>query len=501
VYLWPLGRGRLYLLGFVFALLAAIPFFADAYLGDGITVANGGLSASHALFGQDCATCHTPFEEVTEAKCASCHEKFGSPMSLYGPDRHYLYHSADFDRSAASTLEGTCASCHQEHEGADARLTSVADASCQACHTFRSFDDGHPEFAFAVAGDPDKANLAFPHTLHVREVQADRELDDVEDACLICHTPQADGMSFEPVSFEGQCDDCHLRASTRTEWIPVRTASSVGVLTLDQIRREFTPSSLWAAYWDPNEFQIQGNEIRKRPVYHADPWVMENLTRIRAELYPGAELAQLLQTSADLPSGTDAGVHEEGVATLRAEIRALRGNPSEAVQEELAALTAILDEVGDRLKDPYASRDETQFLVRSSDAEGGALAQGADAGAYETVIDALTDECQSCHIVSQATIARVQTDQRTLVRSEFDHGAHVIHARCLDCHNTIPIRDFVFGEDDPAPELDRAGIFNLPTIASCQGCHNPRGAPDDCTSCHVYHPDTSQRSNLSRSHR
>ena len=507
LYLWPRGRGRLYLVGTIMALLATILFVADAFMGGATMVTSGSLSESHVLFGEDCATCHAPFESVSNAKCESCHEKSGAPMDQYGYQRHYLYRSTDFDRSAASSLETTCASCHQEHKGPEAPIQRVADAQCQTCHEYDSFESGHPEFAFVSDAEPDRANLAFTHVFHTREVQAEyellgyRELDDVEDACLHCHVPREDGKSFGPLIFEQQCDACHFKASTRTAWLPIRSATAPGVLTLDAIRGQFSPASLWASYWDPNEFEVAGREMRKSPIFHADPWVMENLARIRAELYPGAELAQLLQSSAVLSGGIDGGVHDEAVATLRAGVRALRGNPSSDVQGELNALDDLLDEVEARMDEPYASRDETRFFVRTADAAGGALSQGADTAAFEAVIDGLTAECQSCHIVSQATIVRVQKDQRTLIRSEFDHRAHVIHARCLDCHTSIPVRDFVFGNEDPAPDADRAGIQNLPSVDSCRTCHSDGGASDRCTSCHVFHPDRTQRSNMSRAHR
>ena len=487
----------------IMALLAVTPFVASAFLGRGSMVADGSLSDSHALFGQDCAKCHTPFKPVSDVKCESCHQKSAARLRQYGFERHYLYHSADFDRSAAGSLETACASCHQEHEGAEASLQRVANNQCTKCHAFDSFESGHPEFAFASDRQPDRANLAFTHVRHTREVmtRADPPLDDVEDACLVCHQPTEDGMSFEPLSFDRQCDNCHLTAGKRTAWLPIRNDTNPGVLTLDAIRGEFSPASVWASYWDPNEFEVQQGEVRKRPVYHADPWIIENLTRIRRQLYPGAELAELLRSSADLPIGADVDVHAEAIATLRAGMRALRGNPSADVQRELDDLAELLDEVEARLERPYASRDETRFLVRTADATGGALFAGADSTAFEAVIDSLTALCQLCHIVSRAAIVRVQKDQRTLIRSEFDHRAHVIHARCLDCHTSIPVRDLIHDEEAPAPNVDRAGILNIPTVDSCRSCHSDGRAPDRCTSCHVFHPDRSQRSNLSRAHR
>ena len=100
---------------------------------------------------------------------------------------------------------------------------------------------------------------------------------------------------------------------------------------------------------------------------------------------------------------------------------------------------------------------------------------------------------------SELTIARVQEDQRTLRRAEFNHRAHIIEVRCLECHTRIPITENLDAsislyEIDPAS--DHAGILNLPGIEVCRECHNPRLASDRCTTCHLFHPDQSRRSEL-----
>jgi hypothetical protein len=238
--------------------------------------------------------------------------------------------------------------------------------------------------------------------------------------------------------------------------------------------------------------------MQKRPVYHADPWILLNLRRLRSTLYPGAELAALLDLSADVPASDARLLHDEALETLRSRIRTLRGEPSRAMQDELEEMDSLLALVERRMEDPYAPVDRTRFDVRVADRspelDGGSL----DEEAWLAVVDSLTSPCTSCHIVERATILRVQTDQRSLVRAGFDHRAHILHARCLDCHTTIPIRDWVERDDDPPQDLDAAIIQNVPSIETCRGCHAPDGPPDRCTECHAFHPDDTQKSNLSR---
>lgn len=493
-YVYPTPRGRLFAIGGIALLAVAAPFLADAFFGRATTVSNGDLSESHALFGKECSTCHVPLQGVPDASCESCHEKTGARLGTFGFDRHYAYRSGDYDRSAPASSEISCAGCHGEHQGRSASLQRVADMKCQSCHTDGSFEEGHPEFAFASEGLSDESNLRFPHVLHVREIVAEEELRDMEGACFSCHEPEAGGRSFQPISFERHCDACHITASESTPYLP--SGAGAGVSTLAQIRAQAGPASLWANYSDPNEFRDRGGEVQKRPVYHEDPWILYNLRKLRRDIYPSTELADLLRSSADVPAGKGRVLHEEAIASLEAQIQALRGEPSRDVQDELQALTELLGQVRRRLDDPYAPVDETRFRVNAGDQAG-----TVDVAAYQAVVDSLTGPCQSCHVVEKATIKRVQTDQRALARAEFDHGDHVIHARCLDCHSGIPVREFVAADEDAPVEVDRAEIQNLPTIATCQSCHSGKAAPDQCTSCHLFHPDKSQAANLSRYHR
>jgi len=499
-YVYPTGRGLLFSIGAVGALVVGAIFLADAFLGRASMVAQGPLSASHALFGGDCALCHTPMQGVADASCQSCHRQVQGGLEVYGFERHYLYRSGDVDRSAPASMEISCAGCHREHRGREESLRRVADAQCISCHTAGTFGDGHPEFEFARRDRLEPANLRFPHTLHVREVMDELGLVEAEAACLQCHAPRPDGRSFEPISFARSCDQCHLSPSASTPLLPLATAAGAGpgVETLAQIRNRGAPGDLWAAYWNPNEFRQLGDQIQKRPVYHEDPWILHNLRLLRRQLYPGAELADLLRTTPDVPPREVRALYQEAVETLRQQIQALRGDPSPEVQGELAGLNSLLTQIERRLEQPFTLLDETRFDVRVAD-RAPALATGElDEGAFRDVMDDLTQPCQTCHMVDRGTIRRVQADQRSLVRAEFDHRAHVIHARCLDCHSRIPIREALLTGQDPPEELDRAEIQNLPTIETCLSCHTSRAAPASCTTCHMFHPDKSHWANLSR---
>jgi hypothetical protein len=499
-YLTPSGQRGPYLIGLILAIPLVALFAISAFGGEGELVSNGPLSSNHALFGQDCATCHQAFGSVTDARCESCHETAGDAVKAHGFDTHYRYRSADFDRSAASSKEGACFSCHTEHRGRDAVITRVANTQCASCH-FRSFDE-HPEFEFVAEGLKDPANLKFEHTIHVKEVRDAREIVDIEQTCLTCHIAEDDGATFKPISFETNCGECHLTSSTSTRPVTVLAGADdnrPGVLSLETIRNRQGPGTRWSFFANPNEFQLLGESVVKRPVYHADEWVMENLRFLRDRLYPRAELADLLRGSADAPPRNTMALYEEAVRTLRARIAELRDDPRLTVQAELTELQKLLATVQQRLDDPFSPLDQSRFVVSVGDADSSIT--GAEREAYEQVINDLSNPCQECHFVQQATIKAVQKDQRSLVRAEFNHRSHVLHARCLDCHNQIPIRENVADDLDATEDTDNAEILNDPPLATCRTCHAPKKAGDDCTTCHVFHPDKGKGSDLLRPHR
>ncbi len=497
---YVMPRRPLALLGLGLAVGAVFLAYSmvDHYSG-GVFLSGGPLSSGHAMLERDCAACHGGFEAPTNEACSTCHEKFGDPLGTYSFDAHYLYRSNDFQQVVASEHEMTCAQCHTEHQGRTATLTAIVDARCLTCHQNGSFVDGHPEFAFAEVPDGDDDALKFGHGFHVNELMKDRGLADVEQACLVCHEPEPDGRRFGKIDFDLHCESCHLTAGTATPRLAVAdgedpATGGLGVRTLAEIRVEVGPGVDWAFYTDPTEFREAGRSVAKTTIYHEDPWILHNLRRLRGLLYEDAGLADLLVTSPDVAAGDQRLLYEEAISTLEEQIRGLRGTPSSDLQDQLRDLEGLLFRARQALADPFAPLDETELLL--------ALSQPKDLpeevlSEAELLIGDLTEPCTGCHWIEDATVVRVNGDQRTLHKAEFDHAAHVIQRRCLDCHQQIPILEVVSGaESDPA--ADHAGIHNLPTIAQCQECHRPRQVVSSCVTCHLFHPDAERRASFLR---
>jgi len=496
-YVYAPSRKAMFLFGGFGALLIAFVFVFNTTVQRGTLISNGPLSSNHALFGEDCSTCHTPFGDVTDDKCEVCHEKYGDEVGIHTFASHYLYRSGDFTRLVPSPDEVACLTCHTEHVGREVPITNVADVQCLTCHDFGSFNTHHPEFEPSDEELADEANLKFTHAYHVKEVKKQEELAVLEHACFYCHNPDPDGKTFEALDFDRHCDACHLTTSKRTPFLAKAedaAPGAPGVLTLETIRARQAPGTRWANYMNPTEFRRNGPLVRKQPLYHEDPWILENLKRLRGVLYPSSGLADLLKASPDVDPQDVPLLYEEALATLRDYADALRAQPQREVQQELDEINRMMRLVTERLRDPYSPLDETRFAISAAQLNAALTPEQVED--YRRLIDQLTQPCQVCHLVKNATLVRPQTDQKVLTRAEFNHGAHIIHRRCLDCHTKIPIKRLAATEVDSASVLDHAGILNIPAIALCQTCHTDDKASNTCITCHLFHPDKSQRSNL-----
>jgi hypothetical protein len=89
----------------------------------------GPLSAAHAKLSNDCQACHVPFQPVADRKCQGCHARDLGLM-----DR----------RDTAFHAQATaCATCHVEHRGRAARISTMehrilrSEIVCATCHVDR----------------------------------------------------------------------------------------------------------------------------------------------------------------------------------------------------------------------------------------------------------------------------------------------------------------------------------------------------------------------------
>ena len=209
---------------------------------------SGPLSSAHASLARDCQSCHVDaFVAVRDNACTACHDD----AHAHAPaDRIANARGTPTGWRAASIRvaqwfnrpQGRCVECHTEHEGAG-RMPATAQQFCTDCHADLStrltdtrlgdagdFGTAHPQFRPRIATAPgatphyeraewrpglrDQTGLKFPHNLHLsttggvarmaRSLGQGRGLE-----CASCHRPTSDGVRFQPVDMERDCQSCH----------------------------------------------------------------------------------------------------------------------------------------------------------------------------------------------------------------------------------------------------------------------------------------------------
>jgi hypothetical protein len=229
-------------------------------------------------------------------------------------------------------------------------------------------------------------------------------------------------------------------------------------------------------------------------VHHRDPWVLENLRALRHRLYPDAGIADLLTATPSPVDGSYRPLYLEAIATLEEQAQGLRGRPEPEIQADLRKIDDALDQLRQAVAKPYAALDETELLL-AFDRPDPSLAAD-EVAQIESLVQDLTEPCRQCHTVEHATIGRVQKDQRTLTRAHFNHRAHIVQARCLDCHSVIPVAELARSTMPVDPAADSSAIQFLPRIETCRGCHTKRLASNACATCHYFHPNKGLRGDL-----
>jgi len=499
-YVMPRSRTPMIVAGVAAAALLVAWSAFDFLLLDAHFLSNGPLSHAHAMLEseKDCSSCHAAEDVAMSTACASCHEPAGEALGRYGLPAHFVYQSDDLSRATATDAPGhavamECASCHAEHRGREAELTRVADVQCVTCHGVElahasavgSFAGSHPEFDYVASDEPEPVGLHFPHAKHLVQLRK-KGYEDAEQACLYCHAPSADGRHFEPLSFDRACDACHLEGGKAIEDLPIRSASDpVGVESLASLRRR---GERWALFANPEEYLVEDGAVTKEPVYHADPWVLENLRRLRALAYPEGGLANLLPV-ASAAGAPAADLYREAIEALRVQLVGLRGRSEEAVHLEIRQLQELLEDAESQIEAGGAVLDPAVFVLPED------AAPAARRGAADELAERLTRHCTECHVVDRLAIARVDESQRALRRARFDHRAHVLQRRCLECHSEIVVPE---GGKVPEDHVDLAEVRNLPGIDSCRTCHDGSRVESRCTTCHDFHPSTSRPARLLR---
>ena len=170
----------------------------------------GAVSRSHALFGDECTSCHQKaFVPVNATDCLTCHNNLQEHVRV--------------EQFSFASLDATgCLQCHQEHEGND-QLVLNDSRLCVNCHqNLAATSKGlvevsdvvgfsqHPEFRVHGVKSNIDTGLKFPHNIHLdsKGVLNLKEESQVL-VCRDCHLVEKEGTKMAFPQFEEHCAACH----------------------------------------------------------------------------------------------------------------------------------------------------------------------------------------------------------------------------------------------------------------------------------------------------
>jgi hypothetical protein len=107
-----------------------------------------------------------------------------------------------------------CATCHQEHQGANFNLNKISNEQCRSCHVvkFDSFAGDHPKFE--TYPFKRRTRIVYDHAghfgKHYPEVAKKDPARRIPETCSTCHNSREDKRVMAIAPFEQTCSGCHL---------------------------------------------------------------------------------------------------------------------------------------------------------------------------------------------------------------------------------------------------------------------------------------------------
>lgn len=197
---------------------------------------SGPLHEAHASLDESCNSCHINlFEKVTNESCEVCHGDTQDHIVAVAQNQHLPIE-----------MNGTCASCHREHNEPVSSLIITSNKLCVDCHAphdlqtdsttlarIEDFGEGtHAAFHVSLLWPPEEGSydpaddwpinrtplvgaqensqLKFNHEIHYDSTKVTLNQGD-RLACAHCHELSVDGEHFEDIKFELNCANsgCH----------------------------------------------------------------------------------------------------------------------------------------------------------------------------------------------------------------------------------------------------------------------------------------------------
>ena len=528
-------RGRLAVVAFGVAL-ALIGLFSAGSAGKLSSIEPGPLTAQHAQFTQEagCASCHTadgagaagwwkafwtPASQPMAAgdavhslsgACAECHT-FGG--------KEQLAHNTTFEkRSDVGPTD--CLSCHTEHRGAIAPVSTITDAQCQSCHTVKvhDFTVDHPPFPKDFPGGKSDS-IRFDHAAHMNKYFTDPKFAKLapQSGCAGCHQ-SSDGMvDLQQASFKDTCANCHADAISKHDFVmfkwPVIEKNEIAPASIQNVCG--VKGQVLADLQASMDAAKAGKTVAPKAQEDFSAVSLDDMTAVSAYVlgvpandsvtYSGPVQKFLAGVIADGAGPFVAAAHSKlpNAATDRlfagfnAEQARQAGCAWAANQEyDVMGAAAMSGWRADTLDIRYAKPSHADPTIKAWIEALAAQTPPADADERQRWSDARKEimsasegpgQCFKCHTASGPADGPLVINwnvapAKANVHTRFDHRPHLSlmgpDKGCDQCHQPSNIAG------------TGAKNFAAITVSTCSNCHADNKVRDDCQLCHVYHQDS-----------
>ena len=446
-----------------------------------------------------------------------------------------------------STGKIACATCHSEHRGPGFDLTSMTDAQCHICHTgaFRSFAEGHPDFAAYPYERPTR--IKFDHIKHITYFDKDEKGQDI--TCNDCHALDQDGQHMMVNDFERSCAGCHMKGIRKSEGVLFLSLPDFNPILDDASTMDDWPETTEGILTGFMQFLLLGDadyptaqndlaawsliieeeELSDNP--ESDLAAIQRLAaaikslpeKLRDPTYIKNSLERASRVEHDWidPSALDGGLGEDILKPIKNWFTYTAPEDNKQSERNWTRVDSDSDEDSYELIYYPTSHTDSFVMVWLDFARSNMQTSCEDAACLsaEVIFDELTGEglagdCFKCHSWEQPQHADnpilnwhpalMPSTGRPFTR--FSHGSHLSLMAdgngCTSCHTRNPDYDreeftrayaslfSEFTSGYPYRFSESTGNFADIRIEKCAGCHVPERAGDGCLRCHNYHVGT-----------
>jgi len=389
----------------------------------------GEVIKGHADIEGECSNCHVKFERTKQRElCLACHEDIATDIKAEGG-----FHGRD-----RNAKRRECSFCHTDHEGRDANIVPLDEASFN-----------HKRTDFPLEGHHDGAECSGCH-------EADKKHRDAPSTCFACH---ADDDAHDE-SLGTQCGDCH----TPADWAEVtfdhaatgfdlighhETATCLSCHTDHSFAN--TPTTCFGCHAEDDAHD--GRSGRECQNCHSPTdWLDTSFNHARDTTF--------------------------GLTGMHGELSCSDCHSEDPFSDSLATTCSSCHDDDDNHDGHFGKACDTCHVTEAWTE----LAFDHNVDTNHILHGAHVDiECIACHIEPIFESELVATCGACHAEDDPHSGSQ--GETCEDCHNDVSWHENLFFDHD----LTRFPLLGKHSEADCLSCHETqvfRDAPTECAGCH-----------------